>query len=166
MLKRAIVIFLMLLLACVMPEKLFCQYQNTFTVRFLKAKLTQSSPSKKAVLVFHISVADTANYPPRFHLPPKCSIIVNGLAQIVPMSQESFSLSLYDDRIIIQNVQVYDMIRDKIDLQDKNKMIIMVFTLDLTGTASFKKMMFTFALSEKRNAKQRWKKKFEFDLEE
>jgi hypothetical protein len=156
----------MLLLGCVLPEKLFSQYENTFTVRFLKAKLTQSTPSKKAMLVFHISIADTANYPPRFNLPPKCSIFVDGSAQVVPMSQESFSLSLYDDRIIIQNVQVYDMIKDKIDLQDKNKMIVMVYTLDLSGTASFKKMMFTFSLSEKRNVKQRWEKQFEFDIEE
>ena len=166
MVKKGKLFLLLLLIGCFIPEKSKSQFQNNFTVRFLKAKFTQTSPSKQAVLIFHVSVADTAHYPPRIHLPPKCSIYVDGLAQVFRMTEKNFALSLDDDRIIIKNVLIYDMIKDKIDLQDKNKMMIMTFTIDLSGTASFKKMAFTLALSEKRNAKQRWEKELEFDIEE
>jgi hypothetical protein len=146
-------------------QGVYAQYQNTFTVSLLKAKFIDTTASKDVMLIFQVLIADTANYPPRISYPPKASIVVNGVQQNLPMGPEDVSLTLDDDRIIIKNVRVYDMIKDKINLQDKNKMMIMTFRLNNVSYDNFNKMWFTFSLSEKRNKSLRLEKTFELNLE-
>ncbi len=163
--RKLPVIVLLVLNLLFLQNAVFSQYQPSFTVRFLKARFTDTTSKKEVMLIFHVSVADTANYPPQINYPPKCSIYVNGQPQIVPIGPGSVKLALYDDRIMIKNVQVYDLIKNKINLQDKNKMIIMVFSVPISNPEPFKKLAFTFSLSEKRNAKLRWEKQFDCDVE-
>ncbi len=160
LLKRVLIAF------CVFNlQTVYAQYQNTFTVSLLKAKFIDTTASKDVMLIFQVLITDTANYPPRINYPPKCSILINEVQQTVPMTPESVSLALDDDRIIIKNVRVYDLIKDKVNLQDKNKMIFMTFTLNNLSYEHFNKMWFTFSLSEKRNKSLRWEKTFELNLE-
>jgi hypothetical protein len=146
-------------------QGVYGQYQNTFTVSLLKAKFIDTTASKDVILVFQVLIADTANYPPQINFPPKCTIEVNGMRQDIPIATQDLSLTLDDDRIVLKNVRVYDLIKDKVNLQDRNKMMFMTFTLNNLSYEQFKKMWFTFSLSEKRNKSIRWEKTFEFTID-
>ena len=144
----------------------FAQFQGSYDVKLLRAKFTDPAHSKKDVVaIFLVTVRDTANFPPGLNLPPKVTYFANGKDNLIFFDQENLSLRIFDDRVMIKDVRVYDMIKDKVDLSSDKKIMILVFTLKNFTDEDFTKMKFNFKLTEKHDKSLKIEHPFEFDVE-
>ena len=136
---------------------------SNIDIRFLKAKFTDTISGKDLVAVFLVSTRDTSNFPPEIRLPPKCTVFEDGREKVVLLNPHALSVSLDDAKIPEKHPEIYELIKDLIDLKSmQNKMIISYFIKDLNY--NFKKMSLTPAFNEKRNKTIRVDKRCEFEV--
>ena len=129
----------------------FGQNKNSFDIHCVRAKFTDTTGSKDVIVVFNVTFQDTVNYPPILNIPPKCSILINGVNQDVPLSPENLSVSLNDDKVILKDVFLYELIKDRVDLTSKKEIMLISFKIKDVSSEPFNKMTVTLSLGEKRN---------------
>jgi hypothetical protein len=139
------------------------QNGNNIDIRFLNAHFTDTTSGKDVMAVFLVSTKDTASFPPRVHLPPKCTVFENGREKVILMTPDNLAVSMDGDHIPEKNPLVYALIKDQIDLKALTKAMIITYTIKDINY-NFRKMSLTPAFFEKQNKEIRIDKRFEFDV--
>jgi len=138
----------------------FGQGQN-IDIRFLKAKFTDTTSGKDLIAVFLVSTKDTASFPPKIMLPPKVTVFENGREKVVLLNEQMLGLTLWGEDIPQKGKDVYDLIKDQVDLKSMQTSMIVEYKIKDVNF-EFNKMSLTPAFKEKRNPEIRVEKRCEF----
>ena len=137
---------------------------NNIEIRFLKAKVNDTTSGKDLTVFFLVSTKDSASFPPVVNLPPKCTVFEGGREKIVLFTQDNLAVALYGDNVEEKNKEVYELLKKEIDFHPKNPQMIVAYTIkDLYYV--FTKMTLTPAFSEKLNRAIRIDKRCEFTVQ-
>ncbi|HQQ94515.1 MAG TPA: hypothetical protein PLQ93_08165 [Bacteroidia bacterium] len=160
-----------LLIACTclisLVSPIQAQELNSYEVKFLKAYFSDPQHKNQDVDVcFLITVKDSSNFPPKLSLPPKAYYFSKGQFVDIPFPAygDRVSLALYGDNLIIKNPALYDLLKDQVDFQTKDKILILQYKLREFTKDQFSRMKFMFKLYEKKKPEEGRLYNFEFDV--
>ncbi|MDI1355834.1 MAG: hypothetical protein PSX36_13005 [bacterium] len=148
-----------------LQTSVLAQHEYTFEVKALRAKIIDTTFKKDVIVIFYISAVDSLDFPPVLHLPPVCSIQVNGKDENLIFSPENIAISLDGDKLILTNMLVYDIIKGMVDFTEKKNMMILSFRMKDVSAEKFDKMSVTLSLGEKRNPDKKFAKNFVFKVD-
>lgn len=141
------------------------QTKFSFDISFVRAKFTDTTDKKDLVAIFLLSTPDTANFPPIINMPPKFSILFPDREEKIFLSPEILSLSIDDDRVVLKNIITYELVKDRINLNAKNPIMILTYTIRDISKEDFDKIALSISFSEKYNNLLRYEKRFEIKVE-
>lgn len=156
-------LFIAVLGTLFLQVNLFGQFNPTFKVTPLVAKIYNQADKKDVVVVFHVTTKDTADFPPVLSFPFKCSTFDGSKETAFDPTKENVHIILNDSNIV-KNEMVYQLIKDKVDLKTKDKFFIINFYLKDMTAGPIQSLEFYFALKEKRHQDIRVEEKFTFDV--
>src|SRR6476661_10662359 len=154
--------FLAITFLTLVQNFVFGQGQN-IDIRFLKAKFTDTTSGKDLIAVFLVSTRDTASFPPMVILPPKCTVFENGREKVVLLTEQMLGLTLWGEDIPQKGKDVYDLIKDQVDLKSMQTSMIVEYKIKDVNF-DFNKMSLTPVFREKRNKSIRVEKRCEFNV--
>lgn len=150
----------LVLLCLIVSSSCFAQ-SDSIAIRFLKAKLIDSTSGKDITVFFLVSTKDSAGFPPVITVPPKCTLFENEQEKIVLFNPGNLSVALYGDNVEEKNKEVYELLKNEVDFHPKHPQMIVAYTVkDLYY--NFTKMTFTPVFREKQNRNIKIEKKCEF----
>lgn len=149
---------------------LFCQYRalaqddSGIGIRFLNAAISpDSSSGKDVVAVFLVSVKDSADFPPVVNLPPKCTVFERGREKVFLLRPDNLAVSFDDGQIEQKNPRIYALIKDKLDLKQLSKAMIVSYDI-LDIYYDLNRMSLSPSFKNKHNQAIKTEKRFEFDV--
>ena len=146
-------------------NSLLAQDPFSFDVKFLRAKFTDTTQNKDLIAVFILSTSDSSNFPPIVNIPPKFSILFSDHEEKIQLTPEILSVSFDDDKIILKNMPVYEIIRDKVNLNVKHPIMIISYRMKDISTKDFNKIAMSISFSEKKDKSKRYEKRFEVPVD-
>jgi hypothetical protein len=145
----------------------YAQDKTAHDLRFLKAKITDTTDKKDVIVLFHVSAKDEKDYPPVLSM--RLTYSVNDETEKTRSEirkDKNIHIVIFGKNIKEQNKAIYNLIKDKIDTSGKQDFMILGFYLNDISSDKVKKMTFTYGLWEKQNQDIRVEKKYEFEVEQ
>ena len=151
-------------------NNLFCQeeYKPSYDLEFIKAQYIDSSEPTEIVLFFHYSTKKKEDF--KLIASTKFSFKIGEEGEdrtiIIGETKEHHSLEIYGSDMKEKSTQLYDIIKDNVDFNDKQEFLILAFILRGVTDEYKSNMTFTYGLWElPNNEKKRIERKYEISID-
>ncbi|MDA3842944.1 MAG: hypothetical protein PF588_01075 [Candidatus Kapabacteria bacterium] len=138
-----------------------------YNMKFLRAMNLENENSKAVLVLFHVSPKKKEDFPPVVSMKLGYKISDSGIEKSINISKSKgiVELQLFDKSIREKSPAIYNVIKDKIDINIESKFWILAFYYFNSGDEAVDKMTMTYGLWEKNNHDIRIEEKFEFNVE-
>ncbi len=137
-----------------------------YNIKFIKAIQTTINKGNEIQVIFSITPKEIEDFPPVVSTKIVYALD-NGPEKKVDLmhKEDNLNLTLYDKNIKEKAPELYDLIKDYIDLSTNQKMTILVFKFKNVDKPTVNEMTMVYGCWEKRNTNLRVEKKYEFKVE-
>jgi hypothetical protein len=135
---------------------------DNFEMKFLRAKFTDKKSKKNILVMFQLLSKNDEQFPPIFE--PQTTYSLDGAPEktIGLIDREvSVNLKIYDSSSIKKEPDIFNFVRIYL-VQEKNKALILAFSVENISKNGFDKIKFTYGFREKNNENIRRLQVFEF----
>jgi hypothetical protein len=142
------------------------QSESTYELNFLRAKIIDTTDLKDILILFQVTTKKKKDFPPILSMKLTYSLDNNAEKTVDILKTNNIQISVFGNDVNEKDKFVYELIKNKIDIDDKNDFLILAFLLKSVTNESVDKMSFTYGLWEKNNQKVRVEKKYEFEIDQ
>jgi hypothetical protein len=140
--------------------------EQSYNLDFLKAKYTASENSNEIVLIFKYEPKPKKIYKPIISMKITYSIGASETETTEILNESKHSVVIYGNDINQKNPTLYSLIKEKIDLNQKQDFGIFVFHLRDISKEYVDKMKFTYGLWEPKKERIRIEKQYEISIDQ
>ena len=158
-------IFLLLSVFLLRPTQASCQ-EPLYNIKFIRSAQFVSGNTNKIVVILLITPKDSKDFPPVVSTRMFCSIDGAPEKKLDIMHQsDNVSMEVFGKNVEEKNKHIYELVKDRIDLKNKDDMGIFVFTFSNLPLKQVEKMSLTYGFWEKLNQNVRVEKKYDFTVD-
>lgn len=140
--------------------------EQSYDLDFLKAKYIESGNSNEILLIFKYQPKKEKEFKPIVSMKMTYSIGDSGMERTEILDKSNHSIVAYGNDINQKNAEIYNLIKEKIDLNQKQEFGIFVFHLRNLTQEYVENMTFTYGLWEPENENIRIEKKYEIPIDQ
>ncbi len=138
--------------------------EQSYNLDILSAKYIETNGNNEVLLIFKYEPKKKKEFKPIFSMKITYSIGNSQDEKTEILEKSNHSIVFYGNDIDTKNPEIFNLIKDKINLEQKQKFGIVVFHLRNLTTEYFDKIKFTYGLWEPENEKIRIEKTYKIEI--
>jgi len=150
-------------------NKSFCQDIDKFNLNYIASDYTDTIDKKSVIVILAVTPINKKDFPPVLSM--KFTYKINSesietVVDILNQKEHKLTLVIYGNEVNEKCPKVYELIKDKIDLNSKRRVMLLEFKLDNISEEPIEHLTIKYGLWEKRNIDKRKEKIFEFNIKD
>jgi len=146
------------------------QDTSTYDMKFLRAKITDTSAMKSILVLFQVTTKEEKDFPPVISMRLNYTLCIASdrhevISTTLGKKDSKAKIIIFGNNVKAKDKYVYNLIKDKIDTTYKRDYWILAFFFRNASKDIVQKMDLTYGLWEKNNPDMRVEKKYEFEVE-
>ncbi|MES2851031.1 MAG: hypothetical protein V4685_18415 [Bacteroidota bacterium] len=166
---KQILLFLLPALFLITSSNLYSQelQSPSYNLDFVKAQYVDSTDPNEIILFFKYSTKEKKDFKLIASMKITYSIGENGeeITQILDESKNNHSIVVFGRDMKAKSPDLYSLIKNKVNFNDKQDFLIVVFYLRGLIYSYVDKMTFTYGLWEPSNTEKRFEKKYNINID-
>ncbi len=160
--------FLMTIISILfLNSKSFCQDIEKFNLNYIASDYIDTIDKKSVFVVLAAIPINEKDFPPVLSM--KFTYKINDetsetILDIMNQKEKKVSVVVYGNEVNEKAPKVYELIKDRIDLNPKKKVMLLGFRLENISDDPIEHLTIKYGLWEKKNQNKRDEKTFEFNI--